>query len=191
MGDGLLELSLLPPTSKMTAGPAPPMFASDLTYYIGVWRRTAFDVAAWPQCLNSNNGTAVCLGGYDADTGNLWKVVRCQENGYILQCDEVGENKYLGADLRMKSDRQDAAVWVSESCPGFRNGPYDVSVKLKNVYGQLLCSNDQTKQVALLNAQEVEETDNTGAFIWNNAWECTPDLDSNEEDEFLSKYMDY
>jgi len=79
---------------------APPMFASDLKYYMGVWRRTPYDVTAWPQCLNANNGTAVCLGGFDAEVGNLWQVVRCQENAYILQCSEVGENQYLGADLR-------------------------------------------------------------------------------------------
>jgi len=169
----------------------PPMFASDLTYYVGTWRRTPYDVSSWPQSLNANNGTAVCLGGYDTETGNLWKVLRCREDAYILQCDEVGESKFLGADLRMKSEQADAAVWTAESCPGFRNGPYDVAVKFKNEYGQVLCSCDQTKQVALLAPQEAEEIDNEGCFMWNNAWECTPDLDSNEEDEFLNKYMNY
>jgi len=41
---------------------------------------------------------------------------------------------------------------------GFRNGPYDVSVKITNEHGQVLCSNDHTKQVALLSLQESEET---------------------------------
>merc|ERR1712216_192143 len=170
---------------------APPMFASDLTYYVGVWRRTPFDVASWPQALNANNGTAVALGGFDAEVVNLWKVIRCQENAYILQCDEVGENKYLGEDLRMKSQREDAAVLTAESCPGFRNGPYDVPVKLGNAYGQLLCANEATKQVALLSGPESEAVDDDGAYVWNNAWECTPDLDSPENDEFLSKYMNF
>lgn len=53
-----------PPAFPMSGKPTPPpMFASDLTYYCGVWRRTPFDVTGWPQCLNANNGTAVCLQG--------------------------------------------------------------------------------------------------------------------------------
>jgi len=92
---------------------------------------------------------------------------------------------------RMKSAREDAEVWTADSCPGFRNGPYDVPVKLSNQYGQLLCANETTKQVALLSGPEAEAVDNDGAYVWNNAWECTPDLDSNEEDEFLAKYMEY
>ena len=74
---------------------------------------------------------------------------------------------------------------------GFRCGPYDVAVKITNEHGQVLCSNDRTRQVALLSPQEAEETDHNGCYVWNNAWECTPDLDSNDADEFLDKYMDY
>ena len=40
------------------------------------------------------------------------------KNYVTLQCDEVGESKFLGADLRMKSEQADAAVWTAESCPG-------------------------------------------------------------------------
>ena len=65
---------------------------------------------------------------------------------------------HLGNDLRMKSDRLEAATWYTETVPGFRNGPYDVAVKITNEHGQVLCSNDHTKQVALLSVQESEET---------------------------------
>jgi len=66
-----------------------------------------------------------------------------------------------------------------------------VAVKITNEHGQVLCSNDRSKQVALLSPHEAEETDHAGCYVWNNAWECTPDLDSNDTDEFLEKYMDY
>ena len=54
---------ILQRTTAMPKTTPPPMFASDLTYYVGVWRRTPYDVTAWPQSLNANNGTAVCLQG--------------------------------------------------------------------------------------------------------------------------------
>ena len=34
------------------------------------------------------------------------------------QCDEVGENKFMGKDLRMKSDRLEAATWYTQTVPG-------------------------------------------------------------------------
>jgi hypothetical protein len=52
---------------------------------------------------------------------------------------------------------------------GFRNGPYDVSVKITNDYGQVLCSNDHTKQVALLSQAEAEET---GRAPSPPSWTC-------------------
>ena len=38
-------------------------------------------------------------------------------------------------------------------------------------------------------AQQSEELDENGQFIWNCAWECTPDLDDEEEDH-LTSYLE-
>merc|ERR1711934_930914 len=166
-----------------------PELQPDTAYYLGVWRRTPFDVAAWPMCLNANNGTAACLGGYDADSGNMWNLIPCQANDYMIVCIDSGESKYLGDDLKMKRNKEGAAVFTAEAARQFRGGPLDSSVSFSNHKGQLLCSKDATRQIALLTAQEAEEKDANGEFIWNNSWECSPDVESEEDDEFLSQYM--
>eukprot|EP00658_Telonema_sp_P-2_P026852 TRINITY_DN20876_c0_g1_i1.p2 TRINITY_DN20876_c0_g1~~TRINITY_DN20876_c0_g1_i1.p2 ORF type:complete len:196 (+),score=53.88 TRINITY_DN20876_c0_g1_i1:164-751(+) len=172
---------------KMPSLDSTPQFLEDAAYYVGVWRRTQFDPASWPLCLSSTNGAA-CLDRFDADSGNLWRVVQHEQNSYMLMCVDGGEERFLGPDLRMKRNKDAAVVWSATCAPAFRGGPYDTSVQLHNDKGQLLCSKDSTKQIALLTPEEADEQDANGCFLWNNTWECSPDSESKEEDEFLNRY---
>eukprot|EP00656_Telonema_subtile_P056785 TRINITY_DN9168_c0_g1_i1.p1 TRINITY_DN9168_c0_g1~~TRINITY_DN9168_c0_g1_i1.p1 ORF type:complete len:198 (+),score=61.41 TRINITY_DN9168_c0_g1_i1:165-758(+) len=165
-----------------------PQFLADKSYFVGVWRRTEFDVAAWPMCLNNNNGTSACVAGFDADAGTLWEIVHRQQNQYILKCVDGGDNRYLGEDLQMKRNENAAQVWTATTTASFRGGPYDTAVQLSNGKGQLLCSKDSTRQIALLTPKEADELTKTDGYAWNNAWECSAIEESNEEDEFLAKY---
>lgn len=38
--------------------------------------------------------------------------------------------------------------------------------------------------------QDADQTDAQGNFVWNCAWECTPDLDDKTEDEPLQSYLE-
>merc|ERR1711907_786205 len=176
------------PSPTMPALEAPE-FDAEAIYFVGVWQRTAFDVAAWPMCLNANNGSAACLGGYDADAGNMWRLIHCQANQYILECLDCGLNRYLGADLQMKSAKEEAEVWHANGTHKYRGAPQDKAVRFSNDAGQLLCSKNKTRQIALLMPQEADVKGEDGEFEWNSAWECSCDEESKSEDEFLSRYM--
>ena len=68
-----------------------------------------------------------------------------------------------------------------------------MAIRVKNSDGRLLCSNEKSRQVALLSPEEANFQDSRGQFIWNDAWECTPDdIDvplADEDIDFLEKYM--
>merc|ERR1712167_349098 len=121
--------------------------SEDQVYFVGSCRRTRYDVAAWPCCLSANNGAAACLGGYDDDAGNLWQVVPDHSDQYVLMCTDVGASKYLGRDLKMKANREDAALWNVAKASAYRGGPCDTAVTFANNVGQILCSRDPTRQI--------------------------------------------
>eukprot|EP00656_Telonema_subtile_P054625 TRINITY_DN8209_c0_g1_i5.p2 TRINITY_DN8209_c0_g1~~TRINITY_DN8209_c0_g1_i5.p2 ORF type:complete len:168 (-),score=37.31 TRINITY_DN8209_c0_g1_i5:202-705(-) len=163
------------------------MCIRDRRYYIGGWRRAPFSPNSDPQTL-AVNGNSVCLSGFEADS-TLWRVMKLDNGQYALKSAEMTDS-YLGADLEMKSGIQEAAHWSANTYPAFRGGPYDVSVQFCNIHGQILCANEGTRQVAILSVEEAGEVDAQGNFVWNDAWECSPDLDEEADDEHLKNYLE-
>eukprot|EP00658_Telonema_sp_P-2_P012282 TRINITY_DN14682_c0_g1_i1.p1 TRINITY_DN14682_c0_g1~~TRINITY_DN14682_c0_g1_i1.p1 ORF type:complete len:235 (-),score=59.02 TRINITY_DN14682_c0_g1_i1:460-1164(-) len=179
----------MPVSSHSPSKPSTPMFASDLRYYVGAWRRAPFHPEADPQCLSVTDGTTVCIDGFDGE-GNLWKLTKLGKGEYVFESGEY-PNCFLGPDLRIKKSAQEAARWTAKSYPVFRGGEYDVSAQFCNNYNQILCSSEATRQVAILSEQEADEKDQEGNFVWNCAWECTPDLDLEAEEDHLKSYLEH
>merc|ERR1711865_95715 len=185
MGKPSSDVVVMSSSSPAKLREATPMFGSDFRYFIGSWRRAPFDPAADAQCLAANARTSVCLQGFEADD-NLWSVVRLENGSCVLKCAEIAKVPYLGPDLNLKASVDEAALWEAVTYPAFRGGEYDVSVQFTNSNGQFLCANEKTRQVAILSSEESEQLDADGQFIWNIAWECTPDLDDDAEDHITS-----
>jgi hypothetical protein len=156
----------------MVPGPTP-----DTKYLVGVWKRTPFNLGVFPQALNASKGRAH-LDTFDAHSGNVWSFVFLDRGlrSFVLSCDEP--KVYLGPQLTTVENMQDAAVWQFRPCVPFRNGPNDISIQIMAEGSNLiLCSDETSRRVMLLTPAEADATGPKGEWVYNNAWECTPDED--------------
>eukprot|EP00698_Gefionella_okellyi_P011095 TRINITY_DN2909_c0_g1_i1.p1 TRINITY_DN2909_c0_g1~~TRINITY_DN2909_c0_g1_i1.p1 ORF type:complete len:193 (+),score=20.77 TRINITY_DN2909_c0_g1_i1:161-739(+) len=186
------KASPAPPTPK-----AAPLFTEGVNYYIGVWRRTPYDVFAFPTALNGASDRAV-LKGYESD-GSLWNIRKSDSQAgafsVILECVDAAERVFLRSDLTCTTKSMEAAVWSCERVPTFRGGPGDIGVELRladrpgGKPGLLLCSNEQDSSVLLLSEQAADEKDEQQQYKYNRAWEVTPD-GADGDDSWLDRYME-
>ena len=141
-------------------------------------------------CLNGARGGAH-ISSYDTDVGQLWRFHASQmhANGFYLEALDVGENRFLAGDLAMVSDREEAGLWFFEFTTPFRGGKNDVAIKVFNETGLLLCSEPLNGRAILMSDKDASARENDGAWVYNNAWEVTPDVDDVEVDMFLEKYL--
>ena len=84
---------------------------------------------------------------------------------------------------------EEAALWLFEFTDPFRGGRNDVAVKIFNETGLLLCSEPINGRVILMSDKEAGAREQSGDWVYNNAWEITPDVDDVEVDAFLEKYL--
>ncbi len=148
---------------------------SELTYYIGSFRRCPFDVSVMPQCLNVSSSSAH-LSGFDAESGNLFRF-RVSDNGVIIEL--VGkQTMYVTKSLKLTANPEEAALWeIVEYEKSFRGGPMDVCVQIF-LSDKILCSREKSGQVMLIDVEAAENArDKNGDFLVNIAWELTPDCD--------------
>ena len=167
------------------------VFPPSYNYFIGVWRRTPYDVVrSEPTALNGARGGAH-VHSFDTDVGQVWRIHASQvhANGFYLEALEVGDARFLADDLGMVTDREDAALWLFEFTDPFRGGRNDVAVKIFNETGLLLCSEPINGRVILMSDKEAGAREQSGDWVYNNAWEITPDVDDVEVDAFLEKYL--
>ncbi len=146
-----------------------------VNYYIGSFRRCAFDSSVMPQCLNLSSSAH--LSGFDSEVGNLFRFNFQDKGGVLIEL--VGkQHMYLSRSLKPSSRIEDAAIWeIVEFEKPFRGGPMDVSVQIF-LGEKLLCSREKTGQVMLMDPKEAENMrDKNGDFVVNVAWELTPDCD--------------
>lgn len=106
-------------------------------------------------------------------------------------------------------------MWRVEAYPAFRNGPDDIAIMISldsatlmgepgaYAYGLadsselVLCSHAEEKTLALIKRSRLNTADAmTGKYMYNIAWECTPDADAplksiSQRDEMpLDRYID-
>jgi|EP00769_Ergobibamus_cyprinoides_P000034 hypothetical protein len=170
------------------------LFDTEKTYFFGTWRRTPYDVEAFPRCL-CGSGDVACLDGFDAAAGVIWRVIpsRLLPNALHLVCvDNADAPSYLAADLSMASDLASAGLFRCEPTKPFRGMPGDVPVILReNSTGLVLCSSESAGTLHLLTAEEADNTTGPGGvYAFNCAWEASmADADPIERDAFLARYV--
>eukprot|EP00927_Polykrikos_kofoidii_P073069 TRINITY_DN69143_c0_g1_i1.p1 TRINITY_DN69143_c0_g1~~TRINITY_DN69143_c0_g1_i1.p1 ORF type:complete len:248 (-),score=38.35 TRINITY_DN69143_c0_g1_i1:58-801(-) len=100
---------------------------------------------------------------------------------------------FLGADLSIVHDEGQAQLWQGVAHPSFRASvPGEVSLQIKaNGSEKILCSDEKRRTVHLLKRSDAQLMDQeTGAYIFNDAWEATPDEEPPPETiEHLLKRM--
>ena len=214
---------LAAPARGAASGAGPPAEVESLfetNFVVGVWRRAEYKLGAFPLALcGSFARQTVALGPYES-LGTVWRFVRVGGAGEppaaarargaaptydaILECHEAGESPLaLTADLRLASDPSRAAVWTLEEVAPFRRvSPLDVAVRVSlrgDAGARALCAREADATVALLTAEQSAERDARGGFVWNVAWECTPEMEGADGGgargadaslAFLDKYLD-
>merc|ERR1719375_756960 len=170
-------------------------------YFLGTWSRAVFDSTRFPQSLNVLGGRTH-LDNFDAAAGNLitFRFIGGQtgshEDGrpkgprcFTLACINAGNPGdspvYLAPDLSVVYDESRAQLWEPMDYPALRcTVPGEVAMQIR-AHGtdKLLCSDERRRTVCLLRPQEASVRDSaTGAFVFNDAWEATPDIDPDEGD---------
>mmetsp|Transcript_129299 Transcript_129299/g.228695 ORF Transcript_129299/g.228695 Transcript_129299/m.228695 type:complete len:197 (+) Transcript_129299:71-661(+) len=170
-------------------------------YFLGSWCRAPFDPSRFPQSLNLIGGRAH-LDNFDASTGNLMifrfvgghssvfsdprMAAAMQEpRCFTLACINAGETPvYLAPDLSVVNDEGRAQLWEPQPYSGLRNTvPGEIALQIR-AHGsdRLLCSDERRRTVCLLRPGDAEVKDSgTGAYVFNDAWEATPDEDPDPE----------
>lgn len=104
---------------------------------------------------------------------------------FVLSCvfnpDEDNEKlMYLSPNLTLVASEDDAAVWAFEMEKPFRNLPGDICIRIFSPdTQQYLCSAESKKAVLLLSEAEANTiSPQTKEYIFNIAWELTPDEDN-------------
>lgn len=170
-------------------------------YYIGAFCRAPFAPSRFPQSLNTLSGRAR-LDNFDARGGNLWafdfvtfvdSAGGCMSgsNSCVVSClnGSVGSNAgphpaFLGPELTLVHKKTDAQVWQLLSNPTRRKRPGIVwQLLAADGSGRLLCGDECRGSVLLCLPKEAQEKDSaTGLYLFNDAWELTPDNDLDEHD---------
>lgn len=106
---------------------------------------------------------------------------RCFTLGCINYYSESSKNMaFLGPDLSIVHDEGRAQLWQGIPHPALRvTVPGEVSLQIK-AHGsdKLLCSDEKRRTVYLLKKADAQLKDPaTGAFVFNDSWEATPDED--------------
>ncbi len=167
----------------------PPDINPRSSYFIGVWRRTPYHVAEFPMCLSGLGGRAE-LKGYDEAEGVLWLPLSEGNGSYLLQVQDCASGKrWLTADLKMTTQIEEALRVNLTSVPPFRGGPGDVAVKISTMHGKVLVSNE-AGAVMFMNQREADARDEAGVYLYNDAWELSPEEILEMSDPFLDRYMD-
>ena len=141
---------------------------------------------------------------YDAESGNVWHFVpspahkdTLEEACWgMLQCeDHQGVPFWLGPDLRCHDRKSRGAPWKLEGWKPYRDENRDLSVRIWTGDGRLLCSSGGADpELALLKPEKAGmkaglKGGGAGAFVWNDAWECTPDgvdiEDLDDDEDFI------
>ena len=81
----------------------------------------------------------------------------------------------------------EAAMLRFEFTAPFRDGPGDVAIKIFNERGQILASDETNNSVMWLTEAEADRREHDGTWMFNNAWEVTPDVDDLEMDAWLKQ----
>ena len=95
------------------------------------------------------------------------------------------------------------SLWSLEAAEPFRSlSPLDVAVRARlKGDGRLLCAGDGPDgAVALLAERQAAELDGRKQYVWNDAWECTPEMEGADGGaavhgvdpslSFLDKYLE-
>ncbi|KAJ4459263.1 hypothetical protein PAPYR_4799 [Paratrimastix pyriformis] len=154
-------------------------FSPKEVYYIGTWRRTPYRADADPLCLNGLQKAH--LSTFDEDVGQLWKVQPHQyaPNAFIIECQEVGEARFLTGSLILSASQNDACVFLFDLVPSLRGRSCDVSVRIRPASKPelILCSTESTRTVQFMTQCDADQPDPQGSFVHNIAWEFSPDVD--------------
>uniref|UniRef100_A0A7S2BLF7 Uncharacterized protein n=1 Tax=Octactis speculum TaxID=3111310 RepID=A0A7S2BLF7_9STRA len=167
-------------------------------YIIGTWRRSPYRPAAFPLALmGSMTSMSVTLGTFDQSCV-VWRFTLKSppvDEAFIatMECHELGEKPHgLTADLDLVSDTSRSLEWLVQAYEPFRGDSLDIAVTIRSsIDGRFLCSNESTKKVALLTKHDADIRDAVGNFVWNIAWECSPELSpaTGGDLDFLDKYL--
>mmetsp|Transcript_88207 Transcript_88207/g.139415 ORF Transcript_88207/g.139415 Transcript_88207/m.139415 type:complete len:211 (-) Transcript_88207:97-729(-) len=170
-------------------------------YFLSTWSRAAFDATRFPQSLNLSGGKAH-LNNFDAPGGNLMSFrfisgntqtsVQNPSQGsrvFTLACINAGNPGdspiYLAPDLSVVYDESRAQLWEPLPYPALRRTvPGEVPLQIR-AHGtdKLLCSDERRRTVCLLRPKEASVKDSaTDIFVFNDAWEATPDVDPDDSD---------
>ena len=87
----------------------------------------------------------------------------------------------------MVETEDEAAMLRFEFTAPFRDGPGDVAIKIFNERGQILASDETNNSVMWLTEAEADRREHDGTWMFNNAWEVTPDVDDLEMDAWLKQ----
>lgn len=113
-------------------------------FFVGVWRRTPFEVTCFPMCLNAGflNDNECGLDAYDAESGNVWRFQPSPAHERtpggdcwaLLVCSDAhGKDFWLGPDLQCHDDRRE--------CHGGPDRAYERDALLGHrLYWHSLCS---------------------------------------------------
>jgi len=156
------------------------MFDEEKFYYIGSWRRCAFDASVMPQCICRSGPHGIRLSGFDHGQ-NLFRIRHVGGDRRRVILETISEltgkvDGYLSKTARVVSGSSEAGVWEVSPVEPFRNGPMDIACQLReSSSGKLLCSREKSGEIFV--ADEDAENMRIGDCAANIAWEMTPDCD--------------
>eukprot|EP00026_Physarum_polycephalum_P022060 Phypoly_transcript_25821.p1 GENE.Phypoly_transcript_25821~~Phypoly_transcript_25821.p1 ORF type:complete len:122 (+),score=21.83 Phypoly_transcript_25821:25-366(+) len=82
-----------------------------------------------------------------------------------------------------------AAIWRLEGYRPFRGEKGDIAIKVYSEDGLLLSSSIEEKSVALLTEEQADTKDVSGNYLYNNAWECSPEMSDADASSWLDEYL--
>ena len=135
-------------------------------WLVAVWRRTPFDCQAEVQGL-CGEGEYAHISNVDALEGTLWDFEKAEstDSGVLLLCKDLFEPHYLGQDLKMTPDREEAATFLVRGFEPFRRMAGSLSLQLIDAKsGQVLGSTSNDTHLTLLSETDAADPNSNVAF---------------------------
>jgi len=123
-------------------------------------------------------------GGCDDSGGGRCFTLACLNYSHYSDASETKSMVFLGPDLKVVQDENRAQLWQRISYPPLRGTiPGEEAWMIRaHASDKILCSDEKERAVYLLkrsDAQMLHTT--TGSFVFNDAWEATPDEEPPED----------
>ena len=147
-----------------------------------------------PQKGKSGRGpvqSGVILGSYDCSSGVVWNFspIEGRPRCALLSCADLRDSEtfeegqlYITETLDLTEEKSHAAIWELEEAAPFHGGPRDVSIALRLLgTTDFLCSDTTSETISLVPSDKMNNRD-SGDWLYNIAWECTPDVDPEGDD---------